>query len=170
MLIHTIKEAVAADIGTVELCVTPSIDDVAWHDIDLPLEVKVSSQCEGDLGKRMACATSRALESEEAVLLIGTDCVEMSADLLRQAVHFLYDHDSLIHCTLDGGYALLGLKQFSPFLFSNVPWSTDAVAAATIARIGQLGWSVYVGKLLHDVDEPHDLKYISEKWRADVVT
>jgi len=27
MLLHTLQEALAADIGTLELCVTPAIDD-----------------------------------------------------------------------------------------------------------------------------------------------
>jgi len=100
------------------------------------------------------------------VLLIGTDCVEMSAELLHEAWQIMHDHESIIHCTVDGGYALLGLKQFSPLLFSNVPWSTDAVASTTIACLRQLGWSVHVGRMLHDVDEPQDLKYVPDQWRS----
>jgi hypothetical protein len=48
-------------------------------------------------------------------------------------------------------------------LFSDMPWSTDTVASTTIARIGQLGWSLHVGQMLHDVDAPQDLKYLSQK-------
>ncbi|MGB4922758.1 MAG: DUF2064 domain-containing protein, partial [Candidatus Nitrotoga sp.] len=108
-------------------------------------------------------ASERAIENAEAVLLIGTDCVEMSATLLREAAQSLHEHDAVIHCTADGGYALLGLKRYSAVLFSEMPWSTDAVARTTIARIGQLGWSLHVGQLLHDVDAPQDLKYLSPK-------
>ncbi|OIQ98126.1 2-phospho-L-lactate guanylyltransferase [mine drainage metagenome] len=169
MLLHTVNEALAANVGVVELCVTPSIDAAAWNENQLPAGVEISDQGEGDLGARMARAAARALNKGEAVLLVGTDCVEMSADLLREARLVLHDHDAVIHCTADGGYALLGLGQFSPFLFSNMPWSTDAVASTTIARFGQLGWSVHVGQMLHDVDEPRDLKYMNEKWRLHAV-
>lgn len=169
MLLRTLHEALAANIGIVELCVTPAIDDAAWRDIQLPSGIEITEQGEGDLGARMARATARTAARGEAVLLAGTDCVEMSADLLRDAGQALRDHVAVIHCTADGGYALLGLRQFSPFLFSNMSWSTDAVASTTIARLGQLGWSVHVGQMLHDVDEPQDLKYVSEKWRSHAV-
>ena len=169
MLLHTLHEALAANIGIVELCVTPAIDDAAWRDIQLPSGIEITEQGDGDLGARMARATARAAAQGEAVLLVGTDCVEMSADLLRDAGQALHDHVAVIHCTTDGGYALLGLNRYSPFLFSNMSWSTDAVASTTIARLGQLGWSVHVGQMLHDVDEPQDLKYLLDNWRSHAV-
>lgn len=159
MLFNTLHEAIAAEVGTVELCVTPSIYHPAWRGIQLPAGIEISGQGEGDLGARLALAAERALANTEPVLLIGTDCVEMSGDLLREAAQALQKHDAVIHCTADGGYALLGLRRFSPSLFSDMPWSTAAVSSTTLARIGQLGWPVHVGQMLHDVDEPQDLKY-----------
>jgi uncharacterized protein len=163
MLSNTLFNALAADIGTVELCSTPKIDDIAWQGIILPVGIEITDQGEGDLGARLARASKRAIENTGFVLLIGTDCVEMSATLLREAAQSLHEHDAVIHCTADGGYALLGLKRYSAVLFSDMPWSTDAVASTTIARIGQLGWSLHVGQLLHDVDTPQDLKYLLPK-------
>lgn len=160
MLSNTLFNALAADIGTVELCSTPKIDDIAWQGIRLPVGIKITDQGEGDLGARLARASERAIENTGSVLLIGTDCVEMSATLLREAAQSLHKHDAVIYCTTDGGYALLGLKRYSAVLFSDMPWSTDAVASTTIARIGQLGWSLHVGQFLHDVDTPQDLKYL----------
>ncbi len=164
MLFNTLREALAAEIGTVELCVTPGINQAAWHGIYLPAGIEISDQGAGDLGARMARAAEGALLNAESVLLIGTDCVEMSGDLLREAAQALQEHDAVIHCTADGGYAMLGFKRFEPSLFCDMPWSTDAVANITIARIGQLGWSVHVGQVLHDVDEPQDLKYLPDQW------
>ncbi len=169
MLLNTLHEAIAAKIGTVELCVTPAISHPAWHPawrgVQFPAGIEISDQGEGDLGARLALAAERSLANAERVVLIGTDCAEMSGGLLREAAQALHKHDAVIHCTSDGGYALLGLQRFSPFLFSDMPWSTDAVANTTLARIGQLGWSVHVGQMLHDVDEPQDLKYLPEQWR-----
>jgi rSAM/selenodomain-associated transferase 1 len=163
MLSNTLFNALAADIGTVELCSTPKIDDIAWQGIALPVGIEITDQGEGDLGARLACASERAIENTGFVLLVGTDCVEMSATLLREAAQSLHEHDAVIHCTADGGYALLGLKRYSAVLFSDMPWSTDAVASITIARIEQLGWSLHVGQLLHDVDGPQDLKYLQPR-------
>lgn len=157
MLLHTLNEALAAGVGRVELCVTPGIGDAAWGVVALPAGIEVTEQGEGDLGARLARAAQRAIERGEAVLLIGTDCVEMSAELLRQAGQALDAHEAVIHCTADGGYALLGLTRFSPSLFDDIAWSTDEVAGLTIARLGQLGWTLHVGQMLHDVDEPQDL-------------
>jgi rSAM/selenodomain-associated transferase 1 len=169
MLLHTLHEAVAADIGSVELCVTPSIHDAAWNGIRLPTGIEISDQGEGDLGARLSRASERALAHGGSALLVGTDCVEISADLLREASKSLLEHEAIIHCTADGGYALLGIRQFNPFLFGNMPWSTDAVASTTLGRLGQLGWSVHVGQMLHDVDEPQDLKYLPNQWSSHVV-
>lgn len=160
MLSNTLFRALAADIGTVELCCTPKIDDVAWQGIALPVGIEITDQGEGDLGARLARASKRALENSKFALLIGTDCVEMSTTLLREAALSLHEHDAVIHCTADGGYALLGLKRYSAAPFIDMPWSTDTVASTTITRIEQLGWSLHVGQLLHDVDTPEDLKYL----------
>lgn len=162
MLFKTLNEALIADIGPVELCVTPDIDQPVWQTIALTDGIEIAAQGDGDLGARLSRAAERALSSAMPVLLIGTDCVEMSAALLREAANTLQRYDAIIHCTLDGGYALLGLKKFSPILFHDIPWSTDAVARSTLSRIGRLGWTVHVGRLLHDVDEPQDLKYLAK--------
>ena len=164
MLFNTLHEALSADIGPVELCVTPEINQAAWQGMHLPTGIEISDQGEGDLGARLTRASERALVNAESALLIGTDCAELSSALLREAAQALHDHEAIIHCTVDGGYALLGLKRFDPFLFSDIPWSTDAVSGTTLARIEQLGWSVRVGQVLHDVDEPQDLKYLPSRW------
>ena len=165
MLLSTLHAAVDARIGAIEVCVTPAIDHPAWRGIQFSAGIEISDQGEGDLGARLARASERALANAEPVVLIGTDCVEMSGGLLREAAQALQEHDAVIHCTADGGYALLGLRRFSPFLFSDMPWSTDAVSSTTLARVEQLGWSVHVGQTLHDVDEPEDLKYLPAQWR-----
>ena len=65
MLSNTLFEALAADIGTVELCSTPKIDDIAWQGIALPLGIEITDQGEGDLGARLARASERAIENAE---------------------------------------------------------------------------------------------------------
>ena len=52
---------------------------------------------------------------------------------------------------------MLGLRRFEASVFGGIDWSTDRVAAQTVARIEALGWSLHVGATLRDVDEPEDL-------------
>lgn len=164
MLHRTLESAVAAGVGPVELCVTPGITSPAWSGVDITQEIEISTQGDGDLGVRLARAAQRALERDEAVLLIGTDCIEMRAPLLREAACTLERKDAVIYPAADGGYVLLGLTGFHASLFSDIAWSTDSVAAETSARIRQLGWSLETGSPLHDVDEPEDLKRVPEDW------
>jgi len=168
MLLQTVRSALKAQIGRVELCVTPAIVDEAWRGIDLPQEIEISDQGDGDLGARLARAARRRIEQGEQVILIGTDCLELTPQLLEEARQRLFDHDATIHCTADGGYALLGLDCFNAALFGNIPWSTDAVAVSTLQQFARLGMSVYVGQMLHDVDEPRDLRWLPENWRSFV--
>lgn len=164
MLHQTLTSAVGAAVGPVELCVTPVITSPAWLGVDVPQEVEVSAQGDGDLGARLARAAQRALEQDGTVLLIGTDCVEMSAPLLRKAAAALKCKDAAIYPAADGGYALLGLARFAPSLFEDIAWSTDSVAFETIGRIGQLGWTLEVGAPLHDIDESYDLRRVPVNW------
>lgn len=170
MLFSTLREAIAAEIGMVELCVTPEISQAAWQGIQLPAGIEISGQGNGDLGARLARAAQRGIAQDESVLLIGTDCVELNASLLRSAVAVLKNKDAVIYPAADGGYALLGLARFHPLLFEDMAWSTDTVASGTIGRIGQLGWSLEIGATLHDIDEPGDLECIPPDWLSSKVT
>jgi rSAM/selenodomain-associated transferase 1 len=156
MLHRTASEASAAALGPVELCANPDSGHPDWRG-QIPPGLDLSAQGEGDLGQRMARAARRAIDDGEHVILIGTDCPDLDRARLVEAAAALEWHDAIIHPARDGGYVLLGLRRFDPSLFEGIAWSTSAVAAATIARIEALGWSLKVGATLHDMDEPADL-------------
>ncbi|MHB1676199.1 MAG: TIGR04282 family arsenosugar biosynthesis glycosyltransferase [Sulfuriferula sp.] len=164
MFTHTVTEALAAQVGPVELCVTPAAADAAWGTLAIPDTIQWSDQGEGDLGTRLARTTQRVIDGGESILLIGTDCPELTANHLQQAANTLQYFDSTLIPTADGGYVLLGLNHFHPFIFSNIAWSTDTVAFETLCRIGQLRWSVTNQPMLHDIDEPDDLKWLPANW------
>ncbi len=156
MLADTVANAQAAGLAPPELCASPDSDDPSWAG-HLPDGIRLSDQGPGDLGERLAEAAKRVIEGGERVLLIGTDCPELDGKRLGEAAAQLDLHDAVIHPALDGGYVLLGLARTDPSLFADIAWSTDTVAATTIARIRALGWSLLVGETLTDIDEPADL-------------
>ena len=166
LLAHTVNEALAADVGEVELCMSPSAEDPAWQDIAIHNDVKQTAQRGGDLGERMACAVRRVTVQTQAadiaVLLMGTDCPALTAAFLHQAAQQLQTHDAVLLPAHDGGYVLLGLKSPCPELFGNMPWSTSVVAAETLRRMAALKLHVWLGPVLHDIDEPADLQHLPD--------
>jgi hypothetical protein len=150
MLAETCHEAVAAEVGPVELCLSGDPACIP----ELPEGVALSDQGEGDLGARLWRAAERV---GPPLLLIGTDCPGLDRGRLRSAAEALRHHDAILHPTEDGGYALLGLNRLDPTLFTDIAWSTAGVARATIGRIEALGWSLRAGETLRDIDEPEDL-------------
>lgn len=153
---RTRSRARGAGGPTLELCATPHPDNPCWAE-HLPARVGLSDQGPGDLGQRLGAAAARGIDRGERVLLIGTDCPALDGRRLAAAAAELGRHDAAIHPALDGGYVLLGLRRRDPSIFADIAWSTGSVTATTIARIKALGWSLFVGDTLHDIDEPADL-------------
>ena len=161
MLTHVLQQALQANAGPVELCMSPPPGDPAWQNVAIPAAVLRTDQGEGDLGKRMARAVRRVTAQErQSVLLMGSDCPALTAAVLREAARQLHTHDALLVPVADGGYVLIGLKSPCPTLFDRMPWSTASVAAETLSRMAALGFKVWCGPLLHDIDEPADLAHL----------
>lgn len=160
MLERTVRFALGARLGPVELCVTPGLNSFDWAGLNLPDGLVWSEQGEGDLGARMGRAAQRVTAGGEALLLVGTDCPTLDTSMLQSAAAALQDHDACLVPAFDGGYVLLGLKRFSTTLFDAMPWSTDAVAEETRKRLAQLGWNQKSLPQLHDIDEPQDLAWL----------
>jgi len=160
MLRHTVTQVLAADTGTVELCVTPGPQAPAWGQLKLPQTIQWTDQGDGDLGQRLARASQRVTQAGAAVLLVGTDCPELTAARLTEASSALLQHDACLIPVTDGGYALLGLQRHLPTLFENIPWSTATVACLTRQRLADAGWRVAQLETLHDIDTPPDLQWL----------
>ena len=163
LLLHSIEQALATGFS-VELCVSPAPTDPCWQTLNLPQSLLWSTQADGDLGTRMFRASEQALERFEQMILIGTDCPDLTAEQIQNAVKHLSQHDSVMIPAFDGGYVLLGLKQVEASLFSNMIWSVSDVAAVTQQRIKDLNWSLALLEPLPDIDEPDDLQYLPKGW------
>lgn len=170
MLDHALDQALAAQVGVVELRASPAIIHPDWGGWTPPAGVEVRDQGSGDLGARMGRAARRVLQGGESVLLMGTDCLEVNARRLIQAATALAGQDAVLYPAADGGYPLLGLRRFDGSLFRDIPWSTAGVAARTFERMAALGWRVARGDVLHDIDEPADLLHLTAAWRVGLVS
>lgn len=165
-LAQTLQQALAADVGKVELCMSPAALDPAWHGVALPNNVVQTWQGEGDLGERMASAVQRCTQHSESapapLMLVGTDCPALTAPLLKQAAQQLQTHDAVLLPAHDGGYVLLGLKSHCPELFEHMAWSTSVVSGETLRRMAMLNMRVWQGPTQHDIDVPADLQHVPD--------
>ncbi|MCS6930218.1 MAG: TIGR04282 family arsenosugar biosynthesis glycosyltransferase [Saprospiraceae bacterium] len=117
-------------------------------------------QCPGDLGQRMADAFQRAFSAgSERVVIIGSDCPELTSEVLDEAFLALRKCDAVIGPTFDGGYYMLGTNRFIPELFQGIAWSTPEVLDQTLAIFNKLHLKFGVFSTLYDIDTEED-------WRA----
>jgi len=115
-------------------------------------------QVGGDLGVRMQHAFETGFaKGYKSVCLIGSDCHQLSSDILQEAFSGLKRFPLAIGPSLDGGYYLLGLTRMVPRLFKNKSWSTEAVFSETMADVKQLELRHKILPQLRDVDRIEDL-------------
>jgi rSAM/selenodomain-associated transferase 1 len=115
---------------------------------------------EGDnLGDRMYRAFEDGFsEGYQNIVIIGSDCLELSSDLIHEAFEKLREHDFVIGPASDGGYYLLGMKDLHRNLFENKAWSTSSVFEDTMKSIDTMNATCYTLPVLSDVDIENDLK------------
>ena len=168
MLLHTLQQALAANVGSVELCMSPAPGAPDWAGVSLPAGVECCDQGAGELGQRMARAVDRVTGTlAQPILLMGTDCPALSAAHIAQAAQQLQQHDAVLVPVADGGYVLIGLHAPCPSVFANMAWSTAVVAGETLRRWAAVGHSVWTGPLLHDIDDPDDLLHLPPWWQSE---
>lgn len=164
LMCATLEHALEADIGPVELCVTPDRTHPAFAVAAQHGSINLSDQGEGDLGERMARAFERVLCSHDRALLIGTDAPRLDAPYLRTAAQALNEADAVFGPTADGGYALVGLRRPALELFTGMCWSNDQVMAHTRTRLVASRMRHVELPLLYDIDEPADLCHLPAQW------
>ncbi|GAA4438288.1 TIGR04282 family arsenosugar biosynthesis glycosyltransferase [Pontibacter saemangeumensis] len=115
-------------------------------------------QPQGDLGEKMEAAFAAAFaEGYSSVVIIGSDCLQLTPEIIWRAYIELTQHDVVIGPALDGGYYLLGMNKPHPELFRNKRWSTEHVFPDTLLDIQTLQLSYALLPRLSDVDYVEDL-------------
>ncbi|HMR44417.1 MAG TPA: TIGR04282 family arsenosugar biosynthesis glycosyltransferase [Saprospiraceae bacterium] len=113
-------------------------------------------QTEADLGARMEAAFAEVFQTHAPVLIIGSDCPGLSSDIIGQAFEQLTRSDFVIGPAADGGYYLLGMQNFEPFVFKNMSWSHENVLRDTLQKISVAGKTCFLLPELTDIDTVDD--------------
>ena len=109
-----------------------------------------------DLGERITHAFQTAFQKYKKVVIIGSDCASLSNEIVQDAFDQLDQHAFVIGPAMDGGYYLLGMREFSPSLFQDIEWSTEKVLSSTIEKINALGETYTLLPELSDIDYEED--------------
>jgi uncharacterized protein len=108
-----------------------------------------------DLGHRMLTAFDEQFAAGAGrVVIIGSDCLDLSPDHLHRAFAVLDTADVVIGPATDGGYYLLGMSRLHPFLFADdLPWSQPDLRQRTETIIQENGLTLALLDELTDIDE-----------------
>lgn len=156
LLVHT--RQVCEKVGTDRLLFYSSYinEDDDWDTKEFRKFVQVGS----DLGARMRGAFEEAFEryGYEKVVIIGSDCADLTEDTITAAFQQLEHHDMVIGPSNDGGYYLLGMNRLFTPVFEDKKWSTSSVLEDTVMDIENAGMTCYILPELTDIDTEDDLR------------
>jgi rSAM/selenodomain-associated transferase 1 len=139
-----------------QICYDAFVDENDMWDNDKFLKIK---QLGSDLGERMYNAFQNAFqEGCQKVVIIGSDCLEISNKIIESAFEELNENDAVLGGAMDGGYYLLGLSKLEKTVFENKKWSTNTVFEDTIQNFIQKRMSYHLLPKLNDIDNLEDLK------------
>ena len=134
---------------------------------DFPGGVSFHPQSQGDLGERLTDAGEIlfAKQGDRAVLVVGTDCIEMGRDIFLDAWSHLEQNpgDVVIGPSRDGGYYLIGSRTPIPGLFEDIPWSSETTFAATIEKAKGLQHNRHLLPKKVDIDSVLEYEHCKER-------
>lgn len=163
LLRYTLDTACNSAVDEIELWCTPSSRHPLLFDLGRRFSLRLRTQSGADLGARMCFAMERALESYRHVILIGSDCIDLTPEDINLAREQLAaGRDVVLGPALDGGYYLIGLSGLHRRLFDGIEWGSDRVLQQTRRRISQLGLSLYELPERRDLDRPEDLHWFNQ--------
>jgi rSAM/selenodomain-associated transferase 1 len=117
-----------------------------------------------ELGEKMHHALSSVLGNEQPahdkILLMGSDCVELTTHILGKAEKALDHHPLVLIPAKDGGYVLIGCRDhIDARLFHGIDWGTPRVLQQTLAKAMQIGINTRLLNPLRDIDHASDLQH-----------
>jgi len=112
-----------------------------------------------NLGERMENAFRQGFDDEfSKIVIIGSDCPDISPEIIEDAFEILNQNDVVIGPSEDGGYYLLGLKRMISEVFKDISWSTKHVLLETITILKSGDIEFELLPTLNAIDTIEDLQ------------
>jgi rSAM/selenodomain-associated transferase 1 len=153
-------EAVPEAIGRSLYAIYAPVGSEAMLRALLPAPWALVARQDGVLGSVLHAAIAGFLaDGHDAALVINADSPTLPPVLVAAAVAALRapGERAVFGPASDGGYYLVGLKHPHRRLFEAIPWSTEAVMAATLERAREIGLPVTLLPTWYDIDDAASL-------------
>ena len=157
---HIVNSFIDSDDFKVSVCFSPENKYNLFESWFNNSEINYFPQKGKSLGERISRAFEHSFsDGFKNTVIIGSDCIELNCETVTEAFYYLNNgSDCVIGPTFDGGYYLIGLKsQNVPYIFEDIPWSSDSVFDETIKKINYINLKSIILEKLNDVDEINDL-------------
>jgi glycosyltransferase A (GT-A) superfamily protein (DUF2064 family) len=138
----------------------PFFDDL------LPVGFKLLPPREPTIGRSLFHAARDLFDAGySSVCLVNADSPTLPTEFLVETVLRLRESGDrvVLGPAADGGYYLIGLKQFHRRLFEEIDWSTERVFRQTLARAGEIGVTVAPLPEWYDVDDEATLAMLARE-------
>ena len=155
-----------------ELLGMPGVEISLWHTPEsqpeeflgvVPESTTFAVQEGANLGDRMRNTCAGLLrESDNQVVIIGTDCIFHSKGSIAEAFRLLEGANVVLQPAEDGGYVLVGQSQFCGEMFDGVEWGTEKVFAQTLSKLDRSDCSYCLMPMTFDIDVQDDLSRLVE--------
>jgi len=109
-----------------------------------------------DLGARMANTFLDCLSFYSKVIIVGSDCPNVTGEVIEKACVKLDDFDMVMQPAEDGGYVLIGARRFEKNTLDNIEWGQGYVLHQTLKNLDEAGLSYALLEQSWDVDEYED--------------
>lgn len=112
-----------------------------------------------DLGEKMYNAILEVYTKNKPckIILIGSDIVNISKEIINQAFLDLDNHKVVINPTFDGGYYLIGMKEPIKEIFEQSDYGNNTVFERCLNILKRKNLRYAIGKKLLDIDTKEDL-------------
>lgn len=115
------------------------------------------------LGEKMKKALSDNYSPKSKLVLIGSDCAELTTEIIRSAFTALNHNEMVIGPAKDGGYYLIGMNTINPKFFENIDWGTNKVLQQTLKKVEEASMAVQLLPELNDVDVLEDWLLVKDR-------
>ena len=132
----------------------------SFFDDVLPVGFKLLPPREPTIGRSLFHAARDLFAARySSVCLVNADSPTLPTQFLVETVLRLREPGDrvVLGPAADGGYYLIGLKQFHRRLFEEIDWSTERVFRQTLDRAGEIGVTVAPLPQWYDVDDESTL-------------
>ncbi len=160
-------------VGTIKdadhfVAYTPSESKQIFKKI-IPPNYSLIVQKGTDLGERLDNVSSFLIKKGyEKVVLIDSDSPSLPISFIIDGLGCLDNSDLVLGPCEDGGYYLIGMKERTPEIFFNIPWSSSEVTEITINIAKKIGKKISIIDEWYDIDTIEDLMQLKAELNIDI--